>query len=249
MAVREPENVKWPDIYLPRLFSLSPSVSHSGKGWLCSQDAQLPHGGVIYSRMTQMSHIGTWQDPQLETPLPSCPTTGDAVARGTGLCWHHRIWRDLPRRPNPQYAHDPVSVQLCVVDNSGGVCELNTHLHMFEEDMNVCAWVRKSMCFRVFVFYCGITKNQHRSIMKWTLLSCKGFTGALTWYEQNGQWEISWIMTHLDHFKRGNDGCFHLCCSLANYTLATERVMSAIVSNVCHCVRSFTKGYLVCLNT
>lgn len=31
--------------------------------------------------------------------------------------------------------------------------------------------------------------------------------------------------------------------------LTTERVMSAIVSNVCHCVRSFTKGYLVHLNT
>lgn len=46
-AVREPENVKWPDIYLPSLFSLSPSVSHSGKEWLFSQDAQLPQGGLF----------------------------------------------------------------------------------------------------------------------------------------------------------------------------------------------------------
>lgn len=92
--------------------SLSPSVSHSGKSWLCSQDAQLPHGEFIYSQMTQMSHIGTLQDPQLETPLPSCPTTGDAVAMETGLFWHHSIWSDLPWRPNPRYAHDPTSLGL-----------------------------------------------------------------------------------------------------------------------------------------
>lgn len=159
----------------PALVLSFPSVSHSGKCWFFSQDAQLPHGGVIYSRMTQMSHIGTWQDPQLETPLPSCPTTADAVVRETGLCWHHRIWSDLPWRPNPRYAQDPTSRRLvrhCQPPAvcCGQQCELNTHAHVFREDMPEC----------VRVFYCCITKTPHRSIMIWTLLSRKHYTGALT---------------------------------------------------------------------
>lgn len=183
-AVSEPENVKWPNKYLRSLFSLFPlSVSHSGNGWLFSQQSSTAATWpVIYSQMTQMSHIGTWQDPQLETPLPSSPITGDAVAEVTGLCWHHRIWSDLPWRPNPQYAHDltpseacdTLSVSSCVLETPAEWSVWTKHTHAYAQGRND-AWVRKSVRLRLSVFYYCITRNQHRSIMTWTLVSCKPF--------------------------------------------------------------------------
>lgn len=118
---------------------------------------------------------------------------------------------------------------------------LLTPLYVWRRHVRLRACLRKSACFRQNVFYYTITKNQ-RSIMKRSLPSCKRFTGMLMCCVDSYEWwEILHIMMYLGHFKWGN----HLCCSLPNYTLriyqgplTTERVTSAIVSNVCHYVRS-----------
>lgn len=86
MDAREPENVKWPDIHLLLLFSLSPSVFEIQVRLALLPGYTAATRRVIYSWMTQMPHIGTWQDPRLWTPPPSCTTTRDAVAGETGLC-------------------------------------------------------------------------------------------------------------------------------------------------------------------
>lgn len=109
VAVREPENVEWPDIYLLLLFSLSPRVSHSGKGWLCSQDAQLPHGGLF---------IVGWR--RCFTSAPGRTLSRDASAQlpdNRGCCCQgNRIMltsQDLKGscvKPNLQCAHDLTSL-------------------------------------------------------------------------------------------------------------------------------------------
>lgn len=80
------------------------SVSHSGECGLCSQDAQLPHGGLF---------IVVWRRCLTSVPGKTLswrhlsPT--DAVATETGLCWHHRIWSNRPWRTNPQHDHHLIS--------------------------------------------------------------------------------------------------------------------------------------------
>lgn len=127
---------------------------------------------VIYSLMTQVFHISTWQGPQLETPLPGSPTTMDGVATGTGLCWHHRIWNYLPWRQNPHSTYMTVS-NLCEMLPAtrlleAKVCEQRTlTLHTLYNSIScvhVCAYVNACvhLSVRLSVCPCFIAESLKR---------------------------------------------------------------------------------------
>lgn len=70
-------NVLWP-------FQIIPALD-------CLQQCSPNSRQAIFRPMTQVSHITTCSEHRWGLPLPCCLATGDAVARGTEIGWHHRL--------------------------------------------------------------------------------------------------------------------------------------------------------------
>lgn len=131
---------------------------------------------VIYRWMTQMSPISH----------PARPSAGDASAQMLlpqkwDFYWHHGVrMNERARRFDlvELLGHGVSCFQLCLCRTTPEYC-LNQikYTYVWRIPYNVRACLRVSIRP---VFYCRVTKNTNRSIMKWTLVSCKRFIGAQT---------------------------------------------------------------------
>lgn len=160
--------------FICRHCSSRPWVFHiQVKAGFLSQDAQLPHGRLFIAR---------WRRCLTSAPgRTRCPTTVDAVAMETGLCWHHRIWGYLPWRPTPRFAHDPDLSEACeTLSTSSWEC-VNQKCSHTDRDMfggNIMMFMCKCVCFRLCFIAASLETHTGQSWSElYSLVNI--FTGAL----------------------------------------------------------------------